>query len=111
MSQPPAPQRIYLCPMHSEVRQADPGKCPKCGMALLPEGARFGLLQHMTRSPLHLVIMGCCDGPRDGGRHDAYALIVAPPVSRGGTIEPDPTRTRAASPTAKTWMWPPIHPG
>ena len=43
--------------MHSEVRQADPGKCPKCGMALLPEGTRFGLLQHMTRSPLHLVIM------------------------------------------------------
>jgi len=57
MSQKSAPQPIYLCPMHSEVRQADPGKCPKCGMALLPEGASFRVLQHMIRSPLHLVIM------------------------------------------------------
>jgi len=25
---------IYSCPMHPEVRQATPGSCPKCGMAL-----------------------------------------------------------------------------
>ncbi len=25
---------IYTCPMHPEVRQAGPGSCPKCGMAL-----------------------------------------------------------------------------
>lgn len=25
---------IYTCPMHPEVRQATPGSCPKCGMAL-----------------------------------------------------------------------------
>ena len=24
----------YTCPMHSEVRQAAPGRCPKCGMSL-----------------------------------------------------------------------------
>jgi len=24
----------YTCPMHPEVVQAEPGKCPKCGMAL-----------------------------------------------------------------------------
>ena len=29
---------IYTCPMHPEVRQKGPGKCPKCGgMALVPE--------------------------------------------------------------------------
>jgi len=28
----------YTCPMHPEVRQADAGDCPKCGMALEPEG-------------------------------------------------------------------------
>lgn len=28
---------IYTCPMHPEVRQAGPGSCPKCGMALEPE--------------------------------------------------------------------------
>jgi Cu+-exporting ATPase len=28
---------IYTCPMHPEIRQAQPGVCPKCGMALEPE--------------------------------------------------------------------------
>lgn len=28
---------VYTCPMHPEVRQAAPGSCPKCGMALEPE--------------------------------------------------------------------------
>ena len=28
---------VYTCPMHPEVRQASPGACPKCGMALEPE--------------------------------------------------------------------------
>ncbi len=27
---------LYTCPMHPEVRQAGPGTCPKCGMALEP---------------------------------------------------------------------------
>jgi Cu+-exporting ATPase len=28
---------VYICPMHPEVRQAGPGSCPICGMALEPE--------------------------------------------------------------------------
>jgi Cu+-exporting ATPase len=28
---------IYTCPMHPEVKQAGPGNCPICGMALEPE--------------------------------------------------------------------------
>ena len=31
-----APDAIYTCPMHSEVRQVGPGSCPICGMALEP---------------------------------------------------------------------------
>ena len=27
---------VYTCPMHPEVRQAEPGNCPICGMALEP---------------------------------------------------------------------------
>jgi Cu2+-exporting ATPase len=27
---------IYTCPMHPEIRQAGPGSCPRCGMALEP---------------------------------------------------------------------------
>lgn len=49
--------QVYLCPMHSTVRQQTPGKCPKCGMDLVLAGTRFGLLRHMFSSPLHIVIM------------------------------------------------------
>src|ERR1051325_3153808 len=28
---------LYTCPMHPEVKQAGPGSCPICGMALEPE--------------------------------------------------------------------------
>jgi Heavy metal binding domain len=48
---------VYICPMHSDIRQAGPGKCPKCGMDFLPQGTRFGLLRHMISSPLHLTVM------------------------------------------------------
>jgi P-type Cu+ transporter len=30
---------IYTCPMHPQIRQAGPGSCPICGMALEPEMA------------------------------------------------------------------------
>lgn len=32
----PAPSIVYSCPMHPEVRSDAPGKCPKCGMDLVP---------------------------------------------------------------------------
>ena len=28
---------IYTCPIHPEVREKKPGKCPKCGMKLEPK--------------------------------------------------------------------------
>ncbi len=31
-----AADAVYTCPMHPEIRQAAPGPCPKCGMALEP---------------------------------------------------------------------------
>jgi len=44
-TRPPAQQGqsvTYTCPMHPEIRQQGPGKCPKCGMALVPEGKTDG---------------------------------------------------------------------
>ena len=57
MTQGQDASKLYLCPMHPDVRQANPGKCPKCGMDLLPEGTRFGMLRHMIKSPLMVIIM------------------------------------------------------
>ncbi len=34
---PAAEGAIYTCPMHPQIRQAGPGACPICGMALEPE--------------------------------------------------------------------------
>jgi len=47
----------YTCPMHRDVRAVGPGKCPKCGMDLLPEGTRFALLRHMVGNPVHVIMM------------------------------------------------------
>ena len=32
----PAADETYVCPMHPEVKQEGPGRCPKCGMKLVP---------------------------------------------------------------------------
>lgn len=47
----------YYCPMHTDVHQSRPGTCARCGMDLVPEGTRFGLLRHMLANPLHLIAM------------------------------------------------------
>jgi nitrous oxide reductase accessory protein NosL len=31
---------VYTCPMHPEVQQNHPGKCPKCGMNLVKKGSK-----------------------------------------------------------------------
>jgi len=31
-----AAKQMYTCTMHPEVVRSKPGKCPKCGMALVP---------------------------------------------------------------------------
>jgi len=50
-------EKTYVCPMHPEVRLPNPGKCPNCGMDLLPEGTRFAMLRHMAKSPMMLIVM------------------------------------------------------
>jgi Cu+-exporting ATPase len=51
---PPPEGTIYTCPMHPQIRQAGPGNCPICGMALEPvlattEGGPSPELIDMTR--------------------------------------------------------------
>ncbi len=42
---------IYTCPMHPEVRQSEPGRCPGCGMELIAKqrGAETGK-EHLTQN-------------------------------------------------------------
>jgi len=50
-------ETVYLCPMHSDVRQPNPGKCPRCGMDLVAEGTPFALVRHMLSNPSHILVM------------------------------------------------------
>ena len=42
---------IYTCPMDPEVRQSEPGSCPKCGMALEPAEPAGPLDPHRVDLP------------------------------------------------------------
>ena len=53
---------IHTCPMHPEVRQEGPGKCPECGMFLVPEG---GADEH-DHSGATGAAGGCCGGKGHG---------------------------------------------
>ncbi|MGE5609451.1 MAG: heavy metal-binding domain-containing protein [Bacillota bacterium] len=36
-TRPTTAPSVYTCPMHPEVVASKPGKCPKCGMDLVPK--------------------------------------------------------------------------
>ena len=81
-------QLVYACPMHPEVVRQEPGKCPECGMKLLPAAAPSGYAcpmhpevtsDHADRCPkcgMKLVPAGLVatggghDHEHDAGEHD-----------------------------------------
>jgi len=49
------PGDVYICPMDPDVRSNNPGKCPRCGMALaagLPDPVEYHLDLKVTPAPL-----------------------------------------------------------
>jgi Cu+-exporting ATPase len=56
----PGPKAAYVCPMDPEIRQDQPGACPKCGMALEPELPTVATKTEWT-CPMHPEIVR--DGP------------------------------------------------
>ncbi|MGH7421706.1 MAG: heavy metal translocating P-type ATPase, partial [Candidatus Rokuibacteriota bacterium] len=82
--------RIYTCPMHPEVRQAGPGSCPKCGMALEPLEAAA------DEGPSHELV--------DMTRRFRVSLALTVPVlalAMGEMMAP--AMVAALGPTA--WLW------
>lgn len=94
----------YTCPMHSDVRHAGPGSCPRCGMALEPLDPTLAddtaELQNMTRRfkvsvgltiPLLILTMGdIIPGTNFHGRagstifNGLQAVLATPVVLWGG---------------------------
>lgn len=52
----------YTCPMHPEIRQAEPGSCPKCGMALEPVSAPAPATRTEYVCPMHPEIVRSAPG-------------------------------------------------
>ena len=44
---------FYTCPMHPEIRQNEPGSCPKCGMALEAVGKPIATTRTEYTCPMH----------------------------------------------------------
>ncbi len=51
--QPTDEKNSYTCPMHPEVRQARPGSCPSCGMALEPLTVEAPVARTEYVCPMH----------------------------------------------------------
>ena len=50
---PAAGDVVYTCPMHPEIRSDAPGKCPKCGMTLVPRPRAEGAPGHQHHEHQH----------------------------------------------------------
>jgi P-type Cu+ transporter len=59
---PEAPGAFYICPMDPEVRQSEPGPCPKCGMALEPASPPASLTRTEWTCPMHPEIVSDSPG-------------------------------------------------
>jgi multidrug efflux pump subunit AcrA (membrane-fusion protein) len=73
----PDAKPVYTCVMHPEVRSDKPGKCPKCGMDLVPEKTSVGGAVKTAHQVL--VTLGPSDGERTvilSGLREGDAAIV-----------------------------------
>jgi Cu+-exporting ATPase len=97
-SDPPTealPGTIHTCPMHPQVRQAGPGTCPICGMALEPEmpsldeeenpelrdfSRRFWWTLPLAAATMLLAMSGDALGIADARTRTWIELVLATPV-------------------------------
>ncbi|WP_243021782.1 copper-transporting P-type ATPase [Simplicispira sedimenti] len=77
---------IYHCPMHPEIRQDHPGRCPKCQMLLVPEGAPIqeGHQHGHNHGHHHGHVHGESPGPHAASAH--VDAPIEPPPAPAGTV-------------------------
>ena len=69
---------MYTCPMHPEIRETQPGNCPKCGMSLEPERPVKAAGKTLYTCPMHPEVLQ--EGP--GSCPSAGWLSSPCPVAR-----------------------------
>ncbi|MGZ8524893.1 MAG: copper-translocating P-type ATPase [Chitinophagaceae bacterium] len=73
-SHDPSPGQTYTCPMHPEVIKPGPGKCPKCGMELVPVAGTESKYEHQEKAHAHKHVENSAHhGHEEHGGHDKHA--------------------------------------
>lgn len=92
---------IYTCPMHPEIQERAPGRCPTCGMKLEPAAARHSLRQAsigLTLAFVTLCIVAACGG----GQPPAESPEMTPEPSEAPPSTPEPADTTDAGADSHT---------
>ena len=74
------PDIFYVCPMHPEVRQAHPGRCPKCQMNLVLAGQAAHGHHHHAHSAEEQVAAASAAAPKDAPAGSIYTCPMHPEV-------------------------------
>jgi Cu(I)/Ag(I) efflux system membrane fusion protein len=82
-------ETVYTCPMHPEIRQNEPGRCPICGMELVPvEGATSAVTSDKQGSAdneaRYICPMMCTPPQGEPGRCPVCAMELVEATSGGG---------------------------
>lgn len=83
----PAGPQIWTCSMHPQIRRDGPGKCPLCGMDLVPVTSGSGGLRTLTVSPEARALMNIQTSP-------AERKYVSVDVRMVGKVDYDETRLK-----------------
>ncbi len=91
-------KKEYYCPMHPEVRQNKPGRCPKCGMYLVPatqEPSKEQELKEHEHKQKHQSLYHCPMHPQYISDKPGECPICGMRLVKiDQTVEPEPTRTK-----------------
>jgi FtsP/CotA-like multicopper oxidase with cupredoxin domain len=85
---------LYVCPMHPEVSAAEAGRCPKCGMKLVPQSAETPSASSYV-CPMHAEVTATSPGVC--GVCGMKLLPSKGPSSRGAALQQDAERSEHAA--------------